>query len=150
MEKEVCDMESESTIDVRGYLIAVGITVLSAVCFAGEGVQPFVVPTFHCLGVYWSPEKGEAGRKVLVKYREGGQDRWRNGLPMRHHPAETPFQVTGVPFVGRIRRQTGITDPLHPGMIFQKLGYLEGVLAVTFHSHGQGLQPLQKDPGVIR
>ncbi|MCW8129802.1 MAG: right-handed parallel beta-helix repeat-containing protein [Planctomycetota bacterium] len=48
------------------------------------------VATFHCLSLYWSPEKGEAGKKVLVKFREAGQSAWREGLAMRHNPVASP------------------------------------------------------------
>jgi len=51
--------------------------------------QPLVVPTFHCLGIYWSPENGAADKKVLIKFRESGQEAWRDGLPMRHNPVKT-------------------------------------------------------------
>ncbi len=48
------------------------------------------VPTFHCLSIYWSPENGEAGKQVLVKFREAGQQAWHDGLPMRYNPVKTP------------------------------------------------------------
>ena len=32
----------------------------------------WAVPTFHCLGIYWSPEEGGPGKTVSVKYRERG------------------------------------------------------------------------------
>jgi hypothetical protein len=48
------------------------------------------VSTFHCLSLYWSPENGEAGKKVFVKFRQAGQQAWRDGLPMRHNPVKTP------------------------------------------------------------
>jgi hypothetical protein len=47
------------------------------------------VSTFHCLSIYWSPENGEAGKKVLVKFRESTQKTWRDGLPMRFNPVKT-------------------------------------------------------------
>ncbi|HYF49100.1 MAG TPA: right-handed parallel beta-helix repeat-containing protein [Planctomycetota bacterium] len=52
--------------------------------------EPFCIPTFHCIGVYWSPEKGEASKKVLVKFREASEQAWRDGLPMRYNPVATP------------------------------------------------------------
>jgi hypothetical protein len=52
--------------------------------------QATFVPTFHCLSIYWSPEKGEAGKKVLVKFRAAGEKTWRDGLPMRYNPVKTP------------------------------------------------------------
>ncbi len=48
------------------------------------------VSTFHCVSLYWSPEKGEVGKQVLVKFREAGQNAWRDGLPMRYNPVKTP------------------------------------------------------------
>ncbi len=48
------------------------------------------MPTFHCLGIYWSPERGEAGKAVLVKYREAGQGKWREGLAMRYNHVSSP------------------------------------------------------------
>src|SRR4051812_14216150 len=43
------------------------------------------VPTFHCLSVYWSPENGQAAKKVLVKFRESGEKTWHDGLSMRYN-----------------------------------------------------------------
>jgi hypothetical protein len=88
----------------RFCVLAVVATALSSTAFAGEEkppaadptlastskVQPSAVPTFHCLGIYWSPENGAAGKKVLVKFRETGQKAWRDGLPLRHNPVKTP------------------------------------------------------------
>ena len=48
------------------------------------------VSTFHCLSIYWSPENGEAGKKVLVKFRQAAQKTWNDGLPMRYNPVNTP------------------------------------------------------------
>ena len=47
---------------------------------------PLAIPTFHCLGLYWSPEGGEADRKVTIRYRPRGTDAWSEGLPMRYNP----------------------------------------------------------------
>ncbi len=52
--------------------------------------KPLAIPTFHCLSVYWSPEQGQAGKNVLVKFRQAGQQAWREGLPMRYNPVKTP------------------------------------------------------------
>lgn len=42
-------------------------------------------PTFHCMSIYWSPEKGGKDKMVQVKYRPLGQKEWHKGLPMRYH-----------------------------------------------------------------
>ena len=51
-------------------------------------VPALTVSTFHCLSLYWSPEKGEAGKQVLVKFREAGEKSWHEGLPMRYNPID--------------------------------------------------------------
>src|SRR5690349_8763588 len=48
------------------------------------------VPTFHCLSIYWSPEAGQAGKKVLVKFRAVAERAWHDGLPMRFNPVKSP------------------------------------------------------------
>jgi len=47
---------------------------------------PLAIPTFHCLGLYWSPAGGSAEREVLVRYRRQGQSQWKDALPMRYNP----------------------------------------------------------------
>ncbi|MCH5372612.1 MAG: hypothetical protein JJ992_01445, partial [Planctomycetes bacterium] len=44
------------------------------------------IPTFHCLGLYWSPEGGAADKDVLVRYRRQGEGDWNEALPMRYNP----------------------------------------------------------------
>jgi hypothetical protein len=48
--------------------------------------EPFAIPTFHCLGLYWSPPGGAADKPVLVRYRPQGTSAWQEALPMRYHP----------------------------------------------------------------
>ena len=50
------------------------------------GAEPLAVATFHCLGLYWSPEGGAANREVAVRYRRQGTAPWSEGLPMRYNP----------------------------------------------------------------
>jgi len=52
----------------------------------GGSVTPFAIPTFHCLGLYWSPEGGAADKEVAVRYRRKGETDWSEGLPMRYNP----------------------------------------------------------------
>jgi len=44
------------------------------------------VPTFHSLGLYWSPTGGAAGRGVTVEYRKAETCTWFNGLSMKYNP----------------------------------------------------------------
>ncbi len=48
--------------------------------------EPRAVPTFHSVGLYWSPELGAPDRRVLIRYHESDTDLWFNGLSMRHNP----------------------------------------------------------------
>jgi len=50
--------------------------------------QASSVSTFHCLSLYWSPEGGEAGKKVLVKFKEPSESAWHDGLSMRYNPID--------------------------------------------------------------
>jgi hypothetical protein len=81
---------------MRTLRFAVGLSVLLAsISFAGEGSKsdtlrtgdsPFAIPTFHCIGLYWSPQGGAAEKQVLVRYRKQGDSDWREALPMRYNP----------------------------------------------------------------
>lgn len=73
---------------------AVRILLLLAAPLAGaDAPGPAAVlalPTFHCVGLYWTPEEGAASRDALVAYRPAGATAWRTGLPLRYHPVDTP------------------------------------------------------------
>ncbi len=47
---------------------------------------PLAIPTFHCLGLYWSPPGGSPERPVEVRYRAKGEAPWKEALPMRYNP----------------------------------------------------------------
>ncbi len=83
---------------VRGWIFVLLLLLCNQVAlFKGARAEiqarnqnAFTVPTFHCLGLYWSPEEGAVGREVSVRYRHKGTDMWNDGLPMRYNPiAET-------------------------------------------------------------
>ena len=48
-----CDEDKVGTVSVRGG-------------------PPVAVPTFECIGVYWSPRDGDVGRTCTVSYRRAG------------------------------------------------------------------------------
>ena len=66
-----------------------GTLVAAAAGSAALAQDATAVPTFHCVGVYWSPTKGEADKKVLVKFRVAGEQTWHEGLPMRYNPVKS-------------------------------------------------------------
>ena len=66
------------------FLGPIAATVRADVPARGNG--PFTIGTFHCLGIYWSPPGGSAGRDVQVRYRQQGISEWKEALPMRYNP----------------------------------------------------------------
>ena len=64
-----------------GYALAVASTEGRS-----GGEAPFAIPTFHCLGLYWSPPGGSADKQVLMRYRRQGASEWKEALPMRYNP----------------------------------------------------------------
>ena len=51
-----------------------------------SAVSGFAIPTFHCLGLYWSPPGGTRDKAVLVRYRKEGASDWKEALSMRYNP----------------------------------------------------------------
>jgi hypothetical protein len=54
--------------------------------FSENQTGPFAIPTFHSLGLYWSPPNGATNKNVLVRFRREGDANWQEGLPMRYNP----------------------------------------------------------------
>ena len=50
--------------------------------------EPFAIPPFHCVGLYWSPPGGSADKLVAVRYRAKGASAWAEALPMRYNPID--------------------------------------------------------------
>jgi len=74
-----------------GFLLAASVLLRAEDELAATSKAPASsISTFHCMSLYWSPEKGELAKKVLVKFREVGQSAWREGLPMRYNPVKSP------------------------------------------------------------
>lgn len=51
-----------------------------------DEAAPVAVPTFHCLGLYWTPPGGAADKAVQVRYRVKDAASWREALPIRYNP----------------------------------------------------------------
>ena len=66
-------------------VLAMAVAVL--MCTGAKAADaPLVIPTFHCLGIYWSPKNGSAEKQVQVRYRQQGQSQWKDALSMRYNP----------------------------------------------------------------
>ena len=64
--------------------VALGILLGAPLRAAPE--DPTAIPTFHCIGLYWSPPGGAPERPVLVRYRRRGDSAWKEGLSLRYNP----------------------------------------------------------------
>jgi len=76
------------TVVLAGLVLPVW-TCSAAVRRDTDKAEVLLVPTFHCMSIYWSPAQGSPQRKVSVKFRQAGQQQWRDGFPLRYHPVET-------------------------------------------------------------
>jgi hypothetical protein len=53
---------------------------------------PRAVPTFECLGLYWSPPEGSAEATCAVRYRVRGAKEWREALPLWFDPRNREYR----------------------------------------------------------
>ena len=65
-------------------LLAAGSLALSAA--EGRGDDPRAIPTFHCLGLYWSPAGRVGGQGSPGPLSSTGRPGWKPALSMRHNP----------------------------------------------------------------
>lgn len=66
--------------------MALGLCLLAPARADDRAAGPFAIPTFHSLGLYWSPPGGEREKAVTIQYRRQGDAEWSEGLPMRYNP----------------------------------------------------------------
>jgi len=75
--------------------IALSVGSVAAESSKADTQGPFAIPTFHSLGLYWSPQNGAADKQVAVRYRRHGSVEWKEALPMRYNPIpETEEDLT--------------------------------------------------------
>jgi hypothetical protein len=67
-------------------VVAIALLVLFAAERRGRSAPatplPVAVPTFHCLGIAWSPAQGAADNLCEVRYRRAGASSWSEALPL--------------------------------------------------------------------
>lgn len=80
-------MKTRTTIRPTVVVAVLGMLSCTVGAMArADGPAPVAIPTFHCLGLYWSPVGGAADKLVEVRYRAVGSEAWSEGLPMRYNP----------------------------------------------------------------
>jgi hypothetical protein len=81
---------------------------------AFAGSQPQAVPTFHCVGLYWSPDNGAQDNVCRVRYRQAGAPEWREALPLWFDGRQSPELPPE-----RWRQYRGSIVNLTPGTSYQ-------------------------------
>src|SRR3954453_22739980 len=72
---------------LRSWQIALlAACVVAPAAAESRGESPSAIPTFHSLGLYWSPPGGSADGEVQVRYRPRGAADWKPALSMRYNP----------------------------------------------------------------
>jgi hypothetical protein len=71
---------------MKAFLAALALALTPQDEPARSAAAGFAIPTFHCLGLYWSPPGGSAEKAVAVLYRKAGEAAWKDALPMRYNP----------------------------------------------------------------
>jgi len=81
---------SQHRLSLVAYPLLLGLAAASCCAAAAESPPrtetPLAIPTFHCLGLYWSPPGGAADRAVAIRFRRQGTSDWNEALPMRYNP----------------------------------------------------------------
>lgn len=76
------------------------------------------VPTFECIGIYWSPGGGSYEKDILVKFRKTGSTQWHQGLSMKYNPIDhTNLEM---------ENYRGSIVNLEPGIMYEISLTLEG------------------------
>ncbi len=65
---------------ISGIVVILVFWLLSVACYADEA--PMAVPTFHCISLYWNPEKGGEGIACNVRYRPANSGEWKEAMPL--------------------------------------------------------------------
>jgi len=50
------------------------------------------VPTFHSIGIYWSPSGGSSSNEAKVQYRPLGASNWKNGLSLWYDTRDSEYR----------------------------------------------------------
>lgn len=53
---------------------------------ARAAVAPQAIPTFHSIGIYWSPADGSTTNPASIRYRQQGTTIWKDGFPLWYDP----------------------------------------------------------------
>jgi len=79
----------KNTISSALFLI---ICIGFGVFLSGQGANPSVVSTFHCLGIEWSPAGGGAAVDCRVQYRLWGAAAWKDAMSLWYDAADGEYR----------------------------------------------------------
>jgi len=79
--------------------------------------RPSAVSTFHCIGVYWSPQDGSSDNFCQVHYRRVGSTEWKEALPLWYDDREVGgYGGSNFPYPPQYR---GSIVNLEPGTTYE-------------------------------
>ena len=102
-------------IMVRMRLLALALALLPAIALAGA---PSAVPTFHSIGLYWSPEGGAESNAARVEFRKRGTSEWRRGLDLWFDSRNSEYRGSlveldpGSPYEVKLTLSGGLTETM--------------------------------------
>jgi hypothetical protein len=91
--------------------------------------DPSAVPTFNCIGIYWSPQDGGSDNVCQVRYRSLGSTSWNEAMPLWYDGREVGGYTAGY---------RGSIVNLDPGTVYEielellKTGTEEELVAETW------------------
>ena len=102
---------------MRNYLsvlLALAMFSLSGTAFGEEFVlpeneNPYVVPTFECLGIYYTADAGTSG-ECVVQYREAGATDWRTAQSLWYDQRSSQFRGSIVGLLTDTRYDIRLTN----------------------------------------
>ncbi|HUI90892.1 MAG TPA: hypothetical protein VLX68_01475 [Chitinivibrionales bacterium] len=75
----------------RGLLLSAAILTVSIFVMFAYGAQN-AVPTFECIGLYWSPGNGSAAISCTTSYREKNTIAWQQAMPLWYDARNTEYR----------------------------------------------------------
>ena len=68
------------------------LLIFFTLCFVSNAWSQSAVPTFHSLGLYWSPSNGSTANECQVDFRALGESTWREGHPLWFDPRDGEYR----------------------------------------------------------
>ncbi|MHA1231698.1 MAG: right-handed parallel beta-helix repeat-containing protein [Candidatus Helarchaeota archaeon] len=75
-------MKSNYVYFLRTYIFSLFFLIFVLDSSKLPAASPIAIPTFNCIGIYWSPSDGAKNKECEVRYRPLGYSQWKKALPL--------------------------------------------------------------------